>query len=203
MGYQPTGRPPGRPRKTDAAALLAGDPKRTPKPATPHAKARKPGVSQVVPVVAEPSPVVIIANECSKWCGILQGARCVGPHEPDPRPVALRFVENLTHTKGEWAGKPFNPRGWQVDILSSLFGTLQDDERRQYRTCYVEIPRKNGKTEVAAALALYMPIADSEQGAEVYGAAGDLEQASLCYSVAAQMCATTRATTTAQEVSSS
>jgi phage terminase large subunit-like protein len=100
---------------------------------------------------------------------------------------ALRFINNLTHTKGEWAEQPFALRPWQEAILGPLFGTLGPDGRRRYRTCYVEIPRKNGKTELAAAVALYMLLGDGEQGAEVYSAAVDREQASLVFNVAAQM----------------
>jgi hypothetical protein len=77
-------------------------------------------------------------------------------------PKVIRFINNLTHTKGEWAGQPFNLRDWQVDILDKLFNTLLPDGRRQYRTCYIEIPRKNGKTELAAAIALYMLLGDDE-----------------------------------------
>lgn len=58
---------------------------------------------------------------------------------------AVGFVRNLTHTEGAWAGQPFNPRPWQEAILRRLFGTLRPDGLRQYRTCYVEVPRKNGK----------------------------------------------------------
>ena len=100
---------------------------------------------------------------------------------------AVRFINNLTHTKGEWAEQPFALRPWQEAILQPLFGTLRADGRRRYRTCYVEIPRKNGKTELAAAVALYMLLGDGEQGAEVYSAAVDREQASLVFNVAAQM----------------
>ena len=99
----------------------------------------------------------------------------------------VRFVNNLTHIKGEWAGQPFSLRQWQEDILRPLFGTLKADGLRRYRTCYVEIPRKNGKTELAATVALYMLLGDGEPGAEVYSAAVDREQASLVFNVAAQM----------------
>jgi phage terminase large subunit-like protein len=100
---------------------------------------------------------------------------------------AVRFINNLTHTKGEWAGKTFNLRPWQRGFIDPLFGTMKANGRRRYRTCYVEIPRKNGKSEIAAAIALYMLIGDGEQGAEVYSAAVDREQASLVFGVAAQM----------------
>jgi phage terminase large subunit-like protein len=100
---------------------------------------------------------------------------------------ALRFVSNLTHTKGEWAGQPFHPREWQKRPLVKLYGTLNDDGYRQYRTVYVEIPRKNGKSEIAAAIALLMLGGDNEPGAEIYGAASDKDQANLVFDVAAQM----------------
>jgi len=78
-------------------------------------------------------------------------------------------------------------RPWQQQFLRPLFGTVRPNGRRQYRTCYVEIPRKQGKSELAAAIALYMLIGDGEQGAEVYSAAVDRDQASLVFNVAAQM----------------
>jgi phage terminase large subunit-like protein len=99
----------------------------------------------------------------------------------------VRFIDNLTHTKGEWARHPFDLRPWQREIVGNLFGTLRDDGLRQYRTCYVEIPRKNGKTELAAAVALYMLIGDGEMGGEVYSAAVDRDQAGLVFGVAAEM----------------
>lgn len=100
---------------------------------------------------------------------------------------AVGFVRNLTHSKGEWGGKPFQLRKWQEDILRRIYGTLASDGRRQYRTCYIEIPRKNGKTELGAAIALYMLIGDGEVGAEVYSAAVDREQASRVFQAAEQM----------------
>ena len=100
----------------------------------------------------------------------------------------IRFIETYcTHTKGKWAGKKFILLPWQKDIIYRLFGTLRKDGRRQYRICYVEIPKKNGKTELAAAIGLYMLCYDGEQGAEVYSAAADREQAGLIYHVASQM----------------
>lgn len=110
-----------------------------------------------------------------------------GPPRNAAADRAVRWINNLTHTKGQWAGQPFRLRRWQEDLIRRLFGTLQPDGLRQYRTAYVEIPRKNGKTELAAAIALYLLMGDGEMAPEVYGAAVDLEQASLAYSVAAQM----------------
>jgi len=101
---------------------------------------------------------------------------------------AIAFIRNLGHTKGKWAGVPFELMPWQRDkIIKPLFGTVKKDQTRQYRTCYVEIPRKNGKSEIAAAIALYLLFADGEMGAEIYSAAADREQANLVFNVAAQM----------------
>jgi phage terminase large subunit-like protein len=84
---------------------------------------------------------------------------------------------------------PFEPRAWQVEIIRELFGRMRADDplRRAYRTCYIEVPRKNGKSEICAAIALYGLIGDGIQGAEVYSAAADRDQAALVFNVAAQM----------------
>jgi phage terminase large subunit-like protein len=102
---------------------------------------------------------------------------------------ALRFIRNLTQPKDKWAGAPFNPRPWQETVIRELFGRVREDDanRRAYRTCYIEIPRKNGKTTLAAAFGLYGLIGDGVQGAEVYMAANDREQASLVFDAMAQM----------------
>lgn len=96
------------------------------------------------------------------------------------------FINNLTHAKGEDAGRPFNLRPWQRRIVRQMFKT-RPDGRRHYRTVLLMLPRKNGKSELAAAIALYGLLADGEIGAEVYSAAADKDQASLVFQVAAQM----------------
>jgi phage terminase large subunit-like protein len=99
---------------------------------------------------------------------------------------AIRVINNLTHTKSPFAGHPFDLRPWQRRILEQLFRTGPDG-RRVYRQCLLMLPRKNGKTELAAALALYFLLFDGETGAEVYSAAADKDQAALVFHVAAQM----------------
>ena len=91
---------------------------------------------------------------------------------------AVRFIENLRHTKGKWDGKPFWLLPWQEQIIRDIFGIVDEDGNRQFRTAYVEIGKKNGKSELAAAVALYLLYADNEPSAEVYGAAADRQQAS-------------------------
>ena len=101
---------------------------------------------------------------------------------------AVRFIESLTHTKGKWAGVPFKLLDWQRDgIVRPLFGSVREDGTRQYRKAFVEIPRKNGKSELAAAIALKLLFSDREPGAQIYGAAADRDQASLVFNVAASM----------------
>ena len=100
---------------------------------------------------------------------------------------AVSFVECLCHTKGRWAGKPFKLLPWQEQIIRDIFGTLKPDGKRQFNTSYIEIPKKNGKSELAAAVALYMLFADGEASPEVYGAAADRQQASIVFDVANQM----------------
>ena len=100
---------------------------------------------------------------------------------------AVRFIENLCHTKGIWDGKPFWLLPWQEQIIRDIFGVVDDRGIRQFRTAYVEIPKKNGKSELAAAVALYLLYADNEPAAEVYGAAADRQQASIVFDVARRM----------------
>ena len=82
----------------------------------------------------------------------------------------IRFIECLKHTKGEFHGKPFLLLPWQKKIVADVFGTMRDDypDQRQYNTAYIEIPKKNGKSELGAALALNMLANDDEWKAEVY-----------------------------------
>lgn len=100
---------------------------------------------------------------------------------------AVRFIENLRHTKGKWAGKRFWLLPWQEQIVRDIFGIVKGNGMRQFLTAYVEIPKKNGKSELAAAIALYLLYGDGEPSAEVYGCAADRQQASIVYDVAKQM----------------
>lgn len=103
---------------------------------------------------------------------------------------AVNFIEQFcTHVKGELAGKAFILEQWQKDdIVRPLFGWKHKESGlRKYRSCYVEIPRKNGKSNLAAALALYLLFADGEPGAEIISAAGDRGQANIVYHIAQEM----------------
>jgi len=100
---------------------------------------------------------------------------------------AVAFIQALKHTKGRWAGKPFKLIDWQEQIIRDLFGVVKPDGFRQFTTAYVEIPKKQGKSELAAAVALLLCCGDGEERAEVYGCAADRQQASIVFEVAADM----------------
>lgn len=102
--------------------------------------------------------------------------------------AAVNFFQRvLKHTKGAFAGVPFMLMPWQREIISDIFGTLDDEGHRCFQTAYIEVPKKNGKSETAAGIALFCLIADDEPGAEVYSAASAKDQASLVFRVAASM----------------
>lgn len=94
----------------------------------------------------------------------------------------------MYHSKGRFAGKPFLLAPWQKDqIIRPLFGTLLPSGLRQYRTGFIELPRKNGKTQLAAAIALLLLFGDAEAGPEIYSAAADKDQARLVFGEAKRM----------------
>lgn len=101
---------------------------------------------------------------------------------------AVAFYEQLSHTIGQWSGKPFKLMPWQERIVRDLFGIVDKKTGfRQFRQAYVEIAKKNGKTEFDAATALKLLCADGEPAAEIYGCASDRQQASICFNVAKRM----------------
>ncbi len=108
-------------------------------------------------------------------------------YDKDKADYAVAFIECLKHTKGTWAGKPFELIDWQERIVRDLFGIVKENGYRQFSTAYVEIPKKQGKSELAAAIALLLTCGDGEERAEVYGAAADRQQASIVFEVAADM----------------
>ena len=108
-------------------------------------------------------------------------------YNKDAADFAVAFIESLCHTKGTWAGKKFELIDWQEQIIRDLFGTLKPNGYRQFNTAYIEIPKKQGKSELAAAVALLLTCGDGEERAEVYGCAADRQQASIVFEVAADM----------------
>ena len=102
--------------------------------------------------------------------------------------VTAWFPRYLQLSKGEWSGKPFDLLDWQRnDVIQPLFGTLKGDGMRRVRKAYIEVPKKNGKSPLAAGIGLRLFFADNEPGAEVYCAACDKEQAAIVFDTAAEM----------------
>ena len=102
--------------------------------------------------------------------------------------LRIKFIERVcTHVKGELAGKKFILEEWQKDFIRKLYGTINEDGTRQYRTAYVQIPRKNGKSNLSAALALTELFVGGEKGAEIYCCASSRDQAKIVFDVCKQM----------------
>ena len=109
-------------------------------------------------------------------------------YDKDAADHAVCFIEKFCcHTKGTWDGQPFELIDWQEQIIRDIFGVLKPNGYRQFNTAYIEIPKKQGKSELAAAVALYLLCADFEPGAEVYGCAADRDQAKIVFDVALEM----------------
>lgn len=98
------------------------------------------------------------------------------------------FPRYLVHTEGEWAGRPFHLADWQRDrIIRPVFGWKRADGTRLIRVVWIEVPRKNGKTELAAGISLLALVADGEFGGQVYSLATDKDQAKLVFNKAGVM----------------
>jgi phage terminase large subunit-like protein len=90
-------------------------------------------------------------------------------------PGVLRFIE------GERAGDPFELEPWQQAIVAALWGWRREDGTRRYRETFIFVPRKSGKSPMAAGLLLLSIFTDGEQGGQWYAAAASREQAALVY----------------------
>jgi phage terminase large subunit-like protein len=99
------------------------------------------------------------------------------------------FIENhIKHSKGEYGGKPFILEPWQKKIVRDIFGwKIRSSGLRRFRTCYLSVPRKNGKSTLISAISLYMLVGDKEPSAECYIAAGDRSQAGIVFDQASSM----------------
>lgn len=101
---------------------------------------------------------------------------------------AVDFFEKLLcHTTGRFAGQPFLLLPHQKHDIREIYGRVDEEGNRVIQTVFMEEPKKNGKSEFAAGLANKQTFADAENSAEVYGAAGDRDQAAIVFNVAAQM----------------
>ena len=81
-------------------------------------------------------------------------------YDKDAADMAVNFISYLKHTKGEWFGKNFDLIDWQEQIIRDVFGTMKPNGYRQFNTAYIEIAKKQGKSELAAAVALLLTCGD-------------------------------------------
>lgn len=107
---------------------------------------------------------------------------------PGPGERVIGFLERFCRqSKGEWANKPIQVLPWQKDFLTRLYGWKQADGTRRFRTFYVEVAKKNGKSTLLSGLALYHLLADAEPSAECYICACDKKQASIIFDESRRM----------------
>ena len=100
---------------------------------------------------------------------------------------AIAFFRGLHHSKGEWAGRLIELEPWQCFLVGSLFGWKRSDGTRRFRTALAEVPRRNGKSTLAAGVGLLLCFFDNEPGADVFAAATKRDQAKLVWGEAKRM----------------
>lgn len=100
---------------------------------------------------------------------------------------AIGFIESMKHYKGRWAGQNLMLLPWQKFVVGSIFGWKKPNGKRRFSHAYVAVPRKNGKSTLAAAIGNYMLVADGEPAAEVYCAATTISQSRIVWNDASQM----------------
>lgn len=101
---------------------------------------------------------------------------------------ACLFIEHLKHIKGELAGQPIRLEPWQIFLLTTIFGWVyRGEKRRRFRKVYIEVPRGNAKSTLAAGVGLYMMTMDDEGGAGCYSFATSRDQAREVFDVAKEM----------------
>lgn len=100
---------------------------------------------------------------------------------------AIEFFGYLRQNKARWADQPFDLMPWQAFIVGSIFGWKRADGTRRFRTAFVSVARKNGKSYLAGGIGLYLLDFDGEPGAEIYSAATKRDQSKIVWEAAAGM----------------
>ncbi len=102
--------------------------------------------------------------------------------------VAAFFPRFLRHSKGSHAGKPFELIDWQRDrLIQPIFGWKKPSGLRRFTRAFIELPKKNGKSTIAAGIGLYMLCGDRERGSKVFSTASDRDQARIVHDEAVSM----------------
>lgn len=106
--------------------------------------------------------------------------------------LVIDFIQLLKLASAGFEGQPFQLQDWQKDLIRRFYGEVDRDGNdvfRHYQYLYLEIPKKNGKTELTAALGLYHLLADGEGNPQIYIVAADKENAGICYNSMKKMAA--------------
>lgn len=121
--------------------------------------------------------------------GVIFNNECEYEYRPKRANHAIEFVENYCkHSKGKWAGKPVILELWQKAFVAAIFGFVHKiDGTRKHREVLLVVARKNGKSTLSSAICLYLQVADSEGGSEVYAVATKEQQAKIVWSEAKRM----------------
>jgi phage terminase large subunit-like protein len=110
------------------------------------------------------------------------------PFSQSQADAACNFFERiLKHTADEWHGKPFVLAPWQEEALTAIFGQIDEAGNRIIEMAYLEVPKKAGKSEMAAGLALFVLLTTKTPGCQVYGAAAATRQALNVFRAASKM----------------
>ncbi len=128
-----------------------------------------------------------VQRACERQARDLERKRFPFRFDAERAERVCRFIELLPHIKGRWAGSPMRLEPWQSFLLTTVFGWVDRKGRRRFKTAYVEVPRKNGKSQLSAGIGLYLLAADGEPGAEVYSAATTRDQAKIVWETAKRM----------------
>lgn len=121
-----------------------------------------------------------VRRACERHLGDLDSGRGIYFDEAKAN-KAIGLFPFLKQRKGRWAQQPLTLEPCQLFIVGSLFGWMRADGTRRFRAAYVEVPRKFGKSTLAAGIADYLAFFDEEPGAEVYCTATKKDQAKIVW----------------------
>lgn len=129
-----------------------------------------------------------VKQACNRHLEDLKNAESRGLYfDEETASKAIKFFSILKHSIGEWAGQRIKVEPWQAFFLAMLFGWKKEGGNRRFKTGYLEVARKNGKSTMLAGVGLYLLLADGEDGAEVYTAATKKDQARITHGEATRM----------------
>jgi phage terminase large subunit-like protein len=169
---------PGPQREPDEALAKRGSRQRQKGKKKPKLRLRPPAVE------VEPIPIYDFEETTRLLPGYDPWAKADAfEFKPEVAEAVVRFFhEDLRHVKGPKARTPFYLEKWQQGVVGNLFGwSRKSDGTRRYRTAFIYLPRKNGKTPLVAGIIVYCLFEEDEIGAELYGAASEYKQASLVF----------------------